>query len=223
MKKTFGLALLVAGLASADTILTTPTAVSLGNVTNFSGVNLGLDKFDSSLGTLTGVKVFLSGDARLQFQILATATPISYYGNLGATGSLFLPGGITLIVQVNPSSPLGSAGSPIVQTNAEGLVTYNRTASDSKSANVAAGNFGLFQQAGGCTACLLLPLSGTNSTNVTVSGGFFSGSSAELDARAYIEYTYTPNTPSVPEPSSVALIGIGLVGMGMLARKSRKR
>jgi hypothetical protein len=71
------------------------------------------------------------------------------------------------------------------------------------------------------------PYDGTDSFtfNVlpTVTGGGGAGVSSEGSdsAEVYISFTYVP-TASIPEPTSLVLIGSGLIGLGVVARRKRR-
>jgi len=59
-----------------------------------------------------------------------------------------------------------------------------------------------------------------NSFNVTAVGTITAGS-ANVSAQVSVVYDYTSNPTGTPEPGALALVGLGLVGLGVLRRKVR--
>jgi len=75
-------------------------------------------------------------------------------------------------------------------------------------------------------ANLVDPISGTSTTafsafteNVSIAGGTLA-TNGHLFADAYVTYDYLPSS-TTPEPGTLAMIGSGLLGFGMLLRKRR--
>lgn len=210
---------------------------------NFGGSPPGLDTgdypqlvsfslFNSNLGTLNSVTIDLSDnllasviaintDTKNAHTVSAmsgsTTTSVSAFGGLLST--------LTLTSTVVPGSnfPLllaksGSAGSSW---------QYDSPSAVTKTSNVTQNsNLSSWQAVGGGVSGTPLEVTAESSGSGTSDGGIkvVYGSGGALYGTITLTYDYTPNTPTVPEPVSMLLVGGSLLGLGVFARRqSAKR
>jgi hypothetical protein len=215
---------LVAGLFLASIAhATTVTHYSGAAVAGSSYTNFSIAKFDSSLGTLTGVTVFVS-TADLQ-------------GSLGITNNDASSAAIdgydsTFNIRQSVGTDLGYGSTKsdtitdIVTTPAWSGVTLASGGQQTltigggqsfsiASVDVASAVFGAYQSADG-TGSVTFQARTTQSLSVT--GGNFTANSTGVSANTNVGVTYT-YTEAIPEPSAFALLGLG--ALGLVARRRR--
>jgi hypothetical protein len=179
--------------------------------------NFTLPTFDTTLGTLTGVSLSLSGDFDADVSILNTLGSPQPYAN--ANGSIPLvgtgPSGTTFTdtETVGPFSGIAVPGTTFIPTASEAV---------NDTVTIPSGQFNLYETPGGLPADFSFALNTSTFTGNPNPGVSFSGD-AEADGVTTVTYTYTATTTtSTPEPASLALLGFGLIGLSAFRRRKAK-
>jgi len=183
-----------------------------------------LDKFDPSLGVLTAVFLSWGGTAETSFAVT---------NNAAQTQSSRVTTNVDLIFSSNDSaiSAILSTLTLSLQANSGGLITLPSgatanfgpvTDSDSASFSAATGDAILAAFTGpGTFSVECESLSG-----LSVIGGGGNVSSSQQTAAgcfASVEYDFVQRPPTnVPEPGTLALIGLATAGIAGMSRRSRK-
>ena len=208
-----------AATASASTVSFNNSAFAAGNSTYF---NIDLSKFDTSLGTLTGVTVTIN---EFSVQGSFTATAVSGSGDLNFFGT-------TATLRQDPSNTLGFTirnGTESTDDNIVITPSVGTTLSEGQTqtftiteyiflSNVASSVDSSFWSAYQGSGDILFQLRNSPTATLTAETAQFSNTLATSFADMTVTYTYTP----VPEPSTYGMILGGLALAGAALRRRQK-
>jgi PEP-CTERM motif len=213
---------------------------------------LTFGQFNPSLGTLTAIDITLTTTIRNDYMlafpntvtpttlyVATSAAPLSVlldpaqralltdgptvtvYGPNGSSTQIFGAPATTLPVDfVELTKPSGTFSSSLPVTNPNYIPPTIANSSYSRTLEANAGS--LFSDFIG-TGTVYLPVTATAfssfySSSGNGTGAVFTGANATVT----IQYVYSSDS-SVPEPSSAILLGLGIVGIGILATRLRRR
>lgn len=189
--------------------------------------SLSLNQFNSTLGTLDSISIELFGQAISTASITNNAAQSQLFGFTSTLNLLFSGGPLAELIQlplfatstITGADPLGRIAIAAGATYALDPVDVSK----SLMVGVTEANFGAFLGSGAITLnCESL----VNNSNTGGGGNVSVTQATTAGCGAKVTYTYTESTPPtdpnpVPEPGSLALLGLGLMGLAGLRRKQR--
>jgi hypothetical protein len=180
---------------------------------------ISLQKFNTALGTLTGVELILSGAADLGLNILNVSGGAWTGTGTDCCASIILTGlgADTTSVALNATGTMTVSGTgPAFSTQ---YFTGPNPTSLAASVNALASELALYEGAGNFLATL-----DVNATSITWTPGVgetFGGGGASGSGTVTVEYTFTPL--ATPLPAALPLLASGLGMMGFLARRRKQK
>ncbi len=213
--------LAVAGLQAATIsygpVSTTP-GFDPGDQTSYTQT-ISLNQFDSSLGTLTGVQITV--DTQLQKSGTlenngSNAANLSYFYQ---SGSITVNGeGVTHTQDATATFLAGESFNGVAGGGGVATITFLQESSLGNVFNPldlsAFIGLGTVDYAVNAAADLFTGCGNANcASNITT----------RMGARMTVTYTYEPSMNEVPEPASFAMVGLGVLALGLIGRGARSR
>ncbi len=208
--------LLAAAVLAAMSVGSANAALSFNNAEQTTEINQSgfLDLFDANLGTLTGVTLTLFGSDHTTISLTNNAANTQ---RVRATSSVDLFFASSLVGLDLSTVSLSLTGATGLVSLLPGATEFFGPLADSDSVTLTPLS-SLFSVAGGGQFSISCEsLSGI----AIVGGGGNVGSNQTTTAGcgATIAYDYTPTTTNVPEPASMALVGLGMMGLAAIRRR----
>jgi len=202
--------LLFSGMASASTLIVNCSTASGPTELN---TTISCAQFNLAGQSVSDISIAVSGG--ISGSITLTNNGVVTQTGSGTTTSAFSFGSLTGFTYVNPVfSPFFTTGpltlGPRATTTVGGLsAPGNGTLGDNTTV------FAPYLGAGNFT----IPVTTSTGLGISGGGGNFGGSqSTNADATAVVTFTYAP-TVAAPEPATISLFGLGLLGFGFLVRR----
>ena len=186
-------------------------------VTDLDGVALGLKLFDSTSGTLTGVTFDVVGRMTASGNVTNTASQKQSFSVIEDAAFSFTDAGgplDSLLGGLNVDPQASQKDKMVAPHVANPFGPYDVSTTPVELT----GPLAAFERArGGIDKVLVSTLTGTDERGG--GGNVSSKIGTEAEAQIDVTYTYTPTPIHVPEPMSLAVLGVGLLGLGTLRRR----
>jgi PEP-CTERM motif len=206
------LACAAVGTAQADSVTYTSSTVPTQEIP--FDIILALPKFNTNLGTLTGISFTVSTTVEPEIDIQnnnhTSATINSAFASIPVTATG--PDGTTAM-----TTSTYNLGTTIVPP---GFNQYFGSTIMNSATSSVTGSFSAYEGPGNFDTDFTFVSGNGSFGGTTGANKILFGGGANAGGFISVTYTYTPNP--IPEPSAIVLAGIALAGLGVMRRRFRR-